>query len=264
VSLSPRLRRYDQVLLDLDGTLWLGDAAIDGAPEAVAALREAGKAVAFLTNDVRHAPEEFVRRLWRMGMQAAVSEIVSVGAAVQFALSQRGGGAAYVIGSQALVDHVAEAGLRIANRTEFATRADVVVVGGHDQLTYEELKIATQAVVRGAELIGANRDPAFPMPDGPWPGSGAVLAAVETAAGRTADRVIGKPEPPMYEAARDRLGEGRCLAVGDRLDVDVAGARHAGMDSALVLSGSATQAEANAADPAPTHVADSLHALVLG
>jgi HAD superfamily hydrolase (TIGR01450 family) len=264
VSLSPRLRRYDQVLLDLDGTIWLGDEAIDGAPEAVAALREAGKTVAFLTNDVRHAPEEFVRRLWRMGMQAAVSEIVSVGAAVQFALSQRGGGAAYVIGSQALVDHVAEAGLRIANRTEFATRADVVVVGGHDQLTYEELRIATQAVARGAELVGANRDAAFPMPDGPWPGTGAVLAAVEVAAGRKADRVIGKPEPPMYEAVRDRLGEGRCLAVGDRLDVDVAGARHAGMDSALVLSGSTTQAEANAADPAPTHVADSLHALVLG
>ena len=60
------------------------------------------------------------------------------------------------------------------------------------------------------------------MPDGPWPGTGAVLAAIETAAGRTADRVAGKPEPPMYEAARDRLGEGRCLAVGDRLEIDVA------------------------------------------
>jgi HAD superfamily hydrolase (TIGR01450 family) len=264
VSVSPRLKRYDQVLLDLDGTIWLGDDAIDGAPEAVAALREAGKSVAFLTNDVRHAPEEFVRRLWRLGVQAALSEIVSVGAAVQFALAQRGGGSAFVIGSQALVDHVAEAGLRIANRTEFATRADVVVIGGHDQLTFEELKIATQAVVRGAELVGATRDASFPMPDGPWPGTGAVLAAVETAAGRRADRVIGKPEAPMYEAVRDRLGEGRCLAVGDRLDVDVAGARHAGMDSALVLTGSTSQAEANAADPAPTHVAESLEALVLG
>ena len=65
---------------------------------------------------------------------------MTVGAAVQFALSQRGGGAAFVVGSQALVDHVAEAGMRIVNRTEFATRADVVVVGGHDELTFEELK----------------------------------------------------------------------------------------------------------------------------
>lgn len=264
MKLSPRFGRYDQVLLDLDGCVWLGDEAIEGAPEAVAALREAGKAVVFLTNDVRHAPEEFVRKLWGLGIQAALSEVVTVGAAVQYTLSERGGGAAFVVGSQALVDHVAEAGLRIVNRTEFATRADIVVVGGHEDFGFEELKVATQAVLRGAELIGATRDATFPMPDGPWPGTGAVLAAIETAAGRSADRVIGKPEPPMYATARDRLGEGRCLAVGDRLEVDVAGARHAGMDSALVLTGSTSRAQASAADPRPTYVAESLGALVLG
>jgi len=264
VSVTPAIRRYDQVLLDLDGCLWIGDVAVDGSVEAVAALREAGKAVAFLTNDVRHSPEEFVRKLWRLGFQAAVSEVITVGATLQYLLSQRSGGAAYVIGSQALIDHVADSGLRIVNRTEFATRADVVVVAGHDQLVFEELKIATQAVLRGAELIGAGRDRTFPMPDGPWPASGAVLAAIETATGRTADQVAGKPEPAMYDAARDRLGAGRCLGVGDRLDSDVLGARHAGMDSALVLTGATTRAEADAADPRPTHVADSLATLVLG
>jgi glycerol-1-phosphatase len=264
VPLSPAVRRYDQLLLDLDGCLWVGDDAVDGAAEAVAALREAGKAVAFLTNDVRHAPEEFVRKLWRLGFQAALDEVVTVGAAVQYLLSERGGGAAYVVGSQALVDHVAEAGMRIVNRTEFATRADVVVVGGHEDFAFEELKIAAQAVLRGAELIGATRDPRFPMPDGPWPGTGSILAAIEVAAGVKAAQVVGKPEPPMYEAARDRLGDGRCLAVGDLLQVDVAGARRAGMDSALVLTGGTSRAEADAADPPPTHVADSLAALVLG
>ena len=263
MTLSPRIARYDQLLLDLDGCLWIGDDALEGAPEAVAALREAGKAVAFLTNDVRHAPEEFVRKLWRLGFQAALSEVVTAGAAVQYLLSARGGGAAYVVGSQALVDHVAEAGMRIVNRTEFASRADVVVVGAHDGLAYEEIRIAAQAVIRGAELIGATRDASFPMPDGPWPGSGAVLAAIETAAGRTADRVAGKPEPLMYEAVRDRLGEGRCLGVGDRLEIDVLGARRAGMDSALVLTGGVTRAEAEAAEPSPTHIADSLATLVL-
>ncbi len=263
MTLTPRIARYDQVLLDLDGCLWVGDEALEGAPEAVAALRDAGKAVAFLTNDVRHAPEEFVRKLWRLGFQAALSEVVTVGATIQFMLTERNGGAAFVVGTQALVDHVAEAGMRIVNRTEFASRADVVVVGAHEALTYEELRIAAQAVLRGAELIGATRDATFPMPDGPWPATGAVLAAVETAAGRTADRVAGKPEPAMYEAARDRLGEGRCIAVGDRLEIDVLGARRAGMDSALVLTGGATRTQAEAADPKPTHVAESLAALVL-
>jgi HAD superfamily hydrolase (TIGR01450 family) len=263
VTLTPRIARYDQVLLDLDGCLWLGDEALEGAPEAVAALRDAGKALAFLTNDVRHTPEEFVRKLWRLGFQAALGEVVTVGSAIQFLLSERNGGAAFVVGTQALVDHVAEAGMRIVNHTEFASRADVVVVGAHEALTYAEIRIAAQAVLRGAELIGATRDATFPMPDGPWPASGAVLAAIETAAGRPADRVAGKPEPPMYEAARDRLGQGRCLAVGDRIEIDVLGARRAGMDSALVLTGGTTRAQADAADPKPTLVAESLAALVL-
>jgi HAD superfamily hydrolase (TIGR01450 family) len=263
VTLRPALARYDQVLLDLDGCVWIGDEALPGAPEAVAALRDAGKAVAFLTNDVRHAPEEFVRKLWRLGFQAALSEVVTAGSAVQYLLGERDGGAAYVVGAQALVEHVAEAGLRIVNRTEFAPRADVVVVGAHDRLSYEEIRIAAQAVRRGAELIAATRDATFPMPDGPWPGSGAVLAAIETAAGRKADRTAGKPEATMYDAARDRLGTGRCLAVGDRLEVDVLGARRAGIDAALVLTGGVTHAEARAADPPPTLVAESLASLVL-
>jgi glycerol-1-phosphatase len=263
VPVSPRIRPYDHVLLDLDGCLWIGDDACEGAVDAVTALREGGASLLFLTNDVRHAPEEFVRKLWRLGFQASIAEVVTVGAAMQFALAGRNHGTAYVVGAQALIDHVAEAGLRILNRTPFASRADVVVVGAHDELTYDELRIASQAVERGAELIGATRDRTFPMPDGPWPASGAVLAAVEHASGRTADLVVGKPEPAMYEAARDRLGPGRMLAVGDVLEIDIAGARRAGLDSALVLTGGTTREAAAAADPKPTHVADSLAALVL-
>jgi HAD superfamily hydrolase (TIGR01450 family) len=264
VPLNSALARYDNVLLDLDGCLWVGDDPIDGSAEAVAALRDAGKGIAFLTNDVRHAPEDFVRKLWRLGFQASVDEVVTCGAALQFVLADRKeSGAAFVIGSQALVDHVADAGLRIVNNTEFATRADLVVVGGHEAFDFRELRIATQAVLRGAELIGATRDRTFPMPDGPWPGSGAVLAAVEAATGQRAERTIGKPEPDMYDAARDRLGEGRYLAVGDRIDIDVAGARRAGIDAALVLTGIGTRSEADAARPRPAHVADSLAALVL-
>ncbi len=264
MPLHSAIARYDNVLLDLDGCVWVGDDALDGAADAVAALREAGKGIAFVTNDVRHAPDQFVRKLWRLGFQASLDEVVSCGAAVQFVLAERAdGGAAFVIGSQALVDHVAEAGLRIVNNTEFATRADLVVVGTHSGFDYRELRIATQAVLRGAELIGTTRDRTFPMPDGPWPASGAVLAAVEEATGQRAERTIGKPEPHLYDAARDRLGAGRYLAVGDRLDTDVAGARRAGIDSALVLTGATSRAEAAAADPRPTHVADSLAALVL-
>ena len=75
-----------------------------------------------------------MRKLWRLGFQAGAGEVVSVGAALQCLLAERDGGTAFVIGSQALVDHVADAGLRIVNRTPFATRADVVVVAAHEEL----------------------------------------------------------------------------------------------------------------------------------
>jgi HAD superfamily hydrolase (TIGR01450 family) len=265
VPLSPAVRPYDHLLLDLDGTVWVGDVALPGAVDAVSALREANKSVLFVTNDVRLAPEAFVRKLWGLGFQASVGEVLTAGAALQYLLAEGGDHrSAYVVGSQALVDHVAEAGLRIVNGTTFAARADVVVVGGHDRFAFDELKIATQAVLRGAELIGATRDATFPMPDGLWPGTGAILAAIETATGRTAARVVGKPEPPMYAAALDRLGPGRVLAVGDRLDADIEGARRAGLHAALVLTGVTSREQAEAAEPRPTYVADSLSALVLG
>jgi HAD superfamily hydrolase (TIGR01450 family) len=265
VPLPAAIAGYDQFLLDLDGCLWIGDRPAEGATAAVAALRAAGKDIAFLTNSARQAPEEFVRKLWRLGFQAGVYEVVTSGAALQFVLAGRqAGGAAFVIGARPVMDHVAAAGYRVVNNTEFASRADLVVVAGHDDLHFRELRTATQAVIRGAELIGLSRDRTFPMPDGPWPGTGAVLAAVEEAGGRTADRIIGKPEPPMYAAARDRFGPGRVLAVGDRLDTDVEGARRAGLDQALVLTGATSREEAAAADPQPTHVAGSLAALVLG
>jgi glycerol 3-phosphatase-2 len=97
-----------------------------------------------------------------------------------------------------------------------------------------------------------------------WPGTGAILAAVETAAERTA-AIVGKPEPQVFFTALERLGEGRTLVVGDRLDSDLAAAAQAKLDSALVLTGGATRdALGVKGQPQPTVVADSLSTLVSG
>jgi HAD superfamily hydrolase (TIGR01450 family) len=265
MPLSPLVRRYDHLVLDLDGCVWVGDEATPGAVEAVAALRQAGKGVAFMTNDARRSTEEFVRKLWRLGFQASLEEVVTVGGALQHHLAGRPNGpaSAFVIGSAAIWRHVEDAGLRIVNRTDLASRADVVVVAGHDDFDFAELRAATQAVLRGAQLVCAGRDATFPMPDGPWPGTGAIVAAVEHATGRKAVSV-GKPEAAIYRTALDRLGPGRALAVGDQVAADVAGARAAGIDAAVVLTGIATQEEAQAAEPPPVAVAGSLAELVLG
>jgi glycerol-1-phosphatase len=262
-AVAPRLAPYDHLLLDLDGCVWVGDEPTQDAAAAVAALRAAGKGLAFVTNDARHGDEDFVRKLWRLGFQASREEIVTVGGAVQHVLYESDWQTAFVIGSPAMHRHVAEAGLHILNGSDLADRAEVVVVAGHEEFDYAELRRAVQAVLRGAPLLGAGRDATFPMPDGAWPGTGAILAAVEAATGATA-RSVGKPEPQLFLTAVDRLGPGRALVVGDRLDADVAGARAAGLDGAIVLTGATSEREARAAEPPPLIVAASLAELVLG
>jgi HAD superfamily hydrolase (TIGR01450 family) len=270
LRLSPLVQRYDQLILDLDGCVWLGDEAVPGSVEAIGALRDAGKRLAFATNDPRRAGEEYVAKLWRIGIQASLADVVTVGGAMQHLLAEsRTGKTAFVIGSDSLRGHVADAGVRVLNGTDLASRAELVVVGGTDDLTFADLRDAALAVRRGAELLATGRDPTYPMPEGLWPGTGAILAAVETATGQTA-RIVGKPEPQLFLTAIDRLGEGRTLVVGDRLDADVAGAAAAGLDAALVLSGGTGPEEARAAEdapatdrqPRPVAVAENLASLV--
>jgi HAD superfamily hydrolase (TIGR01450 family) len=218
----------------------------------------------FLTNDARRAPEEYVRKLWSLGMQASLEEIVTVGAAIQYVLAGRERTTtAFVIGAPSIFRHVTDAGWHVVNGTEEAQTADLVVIAGHDEFHFGELRDATQAALAGAEMIAAGRDRTFPTPSGVWPGTGAIVAALEYASERTA-RSVGKPDKLMFEVALDRLPPGTALVVGDRLDSDLAGAAAAGLDAAIVLTGVTTRAEAEAAeDPAPVAIADSLHTLVV-
>lgn len=263
MRLSPLLARYDNVLLDLDGCVWVGDEPTRGAAEAIAALRAASKSLAFVTNDSRRSPEEYVRKLWALGVQAALGEVVTAGSAMQHLLSEREPSPVYVIGSAALFRHVVDSGQRPVNGRSGAPDPVMVIVAGHDALDFDQLRLATQAVMAGAEMIGTDRDPAYPREDGLAPGTGAFLAALEYATGRTA-RIVGKPEPHLFHTALDRIGNGRTLVIGDRPDADLAGAAAAGLDGALVLTGVGTRAEAAALDTGPVAVADDLHALVVG
>jgi HAD superfamily hydrolase (TIGR01450 family) len=265
MGLSAFAAGYDNVVCDMDGCLWIGDELTPRADEAIAALREARKGLAFVTNNPRRSAEDYVAKMWRLGIQASARDVVTVGGATQHLLAEtRQGRTAYVIGSETLRKHVTDAGLKVLNGTDLATRAEVVVIGGTEEWSFEDVRAAAMSARRNGDLIATSRDPTYPMPDGFWPGTGAVVAAVEVASGRQAI-VVGKPEPQLIISALDRLGEGRALMIGDRLDTDIAAAAKAHIDAALVLTGGVTRAQADAAnDPKPVAVADTLADLVLG
>ncbi len=219
--------------------------------------------MAFATNDPRGPTEDYVTRLWGIGVKASVRDVVTVGGAMQHLLADtRSGRTAFVVGTPAMHRHVSDAGLRVLNGTDLASRAEVVVVAGTEDFVYDDLRNAALAVRRGADFLASGRDPTYPQPEGMWPGTGAILAAVETASERRAE-IVGKPQPQLLLTALDRLGEGTTLVVGDRVDSDLAAAASAGLDSALVMTGGMTRADLDGVEPQPVAVADSLSALIL-
>jgi glycerol 3-phosphatase-2 len=251
---------YDAILLDLDGVLYRWPEPIPGAAEAVAALRKAGKRVAFVTNNSSRTPAQVVERLASVGVDAKPEEVVTSALATATILAGRGIGSAFVIGEEGLLKALAEAGVAVVDSS--SDDVDVVVVGFDRGADYMKLKDASVLVERGASLVASNADPSFPAPGGEsWPGAGALLAAIETTTG-TRGEVFGKPEPPLFERALASAGGGRPLVVGDRLDTDIAGASRLGWDSALVLTGDARRVDVESALWTPTFVLDDLSGLV--
>lgn len=271
----PLADRFDGLLIDLDGVVWIGREPVSGSVEALRALQGAGKRIVFVTNNPGRLPEAYAERLRGLGVEVGAEQIVTAGVVVARLAGEAAGegGSAFVIGASALKEMVAATGARLLEGEE-AEAADVVVVSGHPGFNYEELKAAKFALDRGAQLFATSHDPTMPFPGGELPGTGAVLAAVEVASGKEAT-IAGKPERHLFEMAKEALAcsfgspddqkeqaNGRLAMVGDRVSSDIEGGRRAGLETVLVLSGTTSRAEAEAADPAPDHLLEDLAGLL--
>lgn len=254
---------FDGLLIDLDGVVWIGREPVAGAVEALSELLSRGKPIVFVTNNSVHPPPVYAERLRGIGIEVADDRVLTGGAATARLAAERvgAGATAYVIGAPGFKETVAGAGLELVDG-EAANEAQAVVVSGHREFDYMELLTATRALRNGAALFGTSRDPTLPMPDGPWPGTGATLAAIETASGARAE-TAGKPEPHMFEQARAAIPEAKRPAmVGDRIASDIEGGRRAGLATILVLTGDGTREEAEAAEHPPDHVIENLTGLL--
>jgi HAD superfamily hydrolase (TIGR01450 family) len=247
------------ICCDLDGVIWRGDTPIPGSAHAVAALRDAGSRVVFLTNNSSKRVGEYVAKLAGVGIETTADDVgtSAQAAAALLAHDLTPGARVLACAGEGVAEALQAVGFDVVEQGP----ADAVVVGWHRTFDFDRLRRASDAVRAGARFVATNADPTYPTADGLLPGAGALVAAVATASGRTAE-VAGKPEAPTVALVQTRFGRDGVM-VGDRPSTDGALAKALGWPFALVLSGVAGSAgEERIPDPRPEYVADDLAALV--
>jgi HAD superfamily hydrolase (TIGR01450 family) len=262
-SQQPLTAVYDVALLDLDGVVYIGGAAIPGAAEALHKADAAGMRLAYVTNNAFRTPAAVAALLTSLGVPAAAQDVVTSAQAAARLLAERlpAGAPVLVIGGSGLRMALRERGLRPVSTAADKPRA--VVQGYSPDVSYSMLAEGGLAVAAGALFVASNGDLTIPGRRGIAPGNGSLIQVVATATG-VRPLVAGKPEPPLHRESVLRTGATHPLVVGDRLDTDIEGAHRVGADSLLVLTGVTGPAAAVLAPPSqrPTYLAEDLSGLL--
>ncbi len=261
--------QIDGIIFDLDGTVYLGEQALEGAVETIGALRELGKRTLFVTNKPLEPRQKYAAKLTRLGIPTTPEQVITSGYVLGYTLAQTAPHLGYyVVGEENLKDELRGFGLRILEELNdqddkeviIPTGIEAVVIAFDRTLNYRKLNTAYQALRNGARFYATNPDKTCPMPGGGIPDAGAIIAALEYLTGRKVELLAGKPSRLMMEVAMSSLGleAGQCLLVGDRLETDIRMGKEAGMYAAVVLSGASTRAQAEKAEPAPDLILKNL------
>lgn len=224
---------YDCLLLDLDGTMWEGGRPIPGAVEGVLATK---LPLFYITNNASKAPAVVADQLSGIGLSTDAAHVMtSAQAAVELAAERIAPGSkVLVLGTPSFQQLAADAGFEVVHSADDQPAA---VLQGHNPETgWAELSEAAMSIHAGAQYIASNLDTTLPQERGLAVGNGSMVAAVVSATGVSPESA-GKPKPVMFHSAAAKLGAERPLAVGDRLDTDIAGGIAAGMDAFQVLTG---------------------------
>ncbi|NMO35737.1 HAD family hydrolase [Streptomyces sp. GMY01] len=257
---------YDTALLDLDGVVYAGGDAIAHAVDSLAAARDGGMRLAYVTNNALRTPDAVAAHLTELGIPAAGPDVVTSAQAVARLIADQvpAGARVLVVGGEGLRVALRERGLEPVESADDDPAAVVQGYGG-PELPWGRFAEACYAVRRGVPWFASNTDLTIPGARGIAPGNGAAVEVVRIATGAE-PQVAGKPLPPMHRETILRTGAKRPLVVGDRLDTDIEGAFNGGVDSLLVLTGVTDGAQLLAAPPRhrPTYVDADLRGLLTG
>jgi HAD superfamily hydrolase (TIGR01450 family) len=269
-SAEPLIAGYDGVVCDLDGVVYRGADAVPGAPEALRDMVTRGIKVVYATNNASRVPSEVAAQVASLGAPATASDVVSSAqaGAARLAHELEAGAAVLALGGEGVVEALRDAGLTPVSLDETDGRLghDVVAAvlqGFGKELRVRDFETAARFLTTGLPWVATNDDATLPLPWGQSPGNGAYIDLLAAALRRRPD-VVGKPHPPLYDLALDRLGSraDRTLAVGDRIATDIVGAEASGLDSAWVLTGVDRPSDLVVSGSSPTYVVSSLAQLL--
>nr|WTB30257.1 HAD hydrolase-like protein [Streptomyces sp. NBC_00830] len=257
---------YDTALLDLDGVVYAGGAAIVHAVDSLVAARNGGMHLAYVTNNALRTPAAVAEHLTELGVPADPADVITSSQAVARLMADQlpAGARVLVVGGEGLRVALIERGLVPVESADDDPVAVAQGYGGPD-MTWGRFAEAAYAIARGVPWFASNTDLTIPSARGIAPGNGAAVEVVRIATGAE-PQVAGKPLPPMHRETVLRTGAKRPLVVGDRLDTDIEGAFNGGVDSLLVLTGVTDARQLVAAEPRhrPTYVDADLRGLLTG
>jgi glycerol-1-phosphatase len=258
----PLAEVYDTAIFDLDGVVYIGGEAVAESPRHIAEAVATGMRAAFVTNNASRTPAEVAARLQRIGVPCRAGDVVTSAQAAARLVAARvpAGARVLVVGGGGLVAALSEHGLVPVSSMDDDPAA--VVQGFHPDVGWRLLAEGAAGVAAGLPWVASNLDVTVPTARGRAPGNGALVQVITATTGARPE-VAGKPESPLFDETRLRVGGEKPLVVGDRLDTDIEGAARCEMDSLLVMTGVTDVATLAAAAPGtrPTYVAGDLEGL---
>ena len=237
------LKQKKLFLLDMDGTIYLGDTLFDGTLDFLNRVREKGGKYLFVTNNSSRSVNAYVARLEGMGIPAAADDfLTSVDALIWYLRGRYDDALIYAFGTRTFREQLSEAGFRVTDKLEEGI--SLLVCGFDTELTFQKLEDACILLGRGVDFVATNPDWVCPTSYGSVPDCGSVCEMLFRATGRR-PKFIGKPEPEMALLSMERWGFSpeETVLIGDRIYTDIACGVNAGIDTAFVLSGEGVPAD---------------------
>ena len=243
-----KLRKVRMFVLDMDGTIYLGESLFPFTKGFLRRVEETGRDFCFFTNNSSKNREAYLEKLARMGISLPPEKmLISNGVILQWLGQHHPGARCYVVGTPALREDFRKAGF-----APDAEDGDVVILGFDTTLTYEKLRVACDLIRAGRPVYGVNPDWNCPVEGGFIPDCGSMSIMLKNATGKE-PFFIGKPEPIMVDCVLKNTGclPEEAVIVGDRLYTDIATGKNAGVDAVCVLSGEATLSDIEEGDIKP-------------